>query len=261
MKAFRSRRLIRASDPEQLKIDFVVRGCTAFAQGERDAVLAPGDFTLVDLSRPCQIAFDGPNDVVAVKFPRAALPLRDNDLERLTAVPISGREGIGSPISSLARYLARRLGDHGPTEGARLSTALMDLLAVALADRLDRVATIAPDTRRRALLAGVRSFIEQRLADPKLSPSGIAAANHISVRYLHKLFEGQGETVGGWIRSRRLERCRRDLLDPALGDWPVSAIAARWGLLDPSHFSRLFRVAYGLPPAEYRRAKSTSNPR
>ena len=32
----------------------------------------------------------------------------------------------------------------------------------------------------------------------------------------------------------------------------VSAVAARWGLPDSAHFSRLFRRTYGLPPAEYR---------
>jgi AraC-like DNA-binding protein len=47
-------------------------------------------------------------------------------------------------------------------------------------------------------------------------------------------------------------RCRRDLLDPALRDRPVSAIAARWGITDPAHFSRLFRATYGVPPSEYR---------
>jgi len=256
MKVFRTHRLIRAADPELLKIDVLVRGRTVFAQGEREATLAPGDFTLVDLSRPCRLAFEEPNDVVAVKFPRAALPLRHNDLERLTAVPISGREGLGAPISLLARHLAGRLADFRPTEGARLATALIDLLVVTFAERLDRIATIAPGTRRRALLTSVQSFIEQRLGDPELSPSGTAAAHHISLRYLHKLFEGQGETVSGWIRARRLERCRRDLLDPTLRDWPVSVIAARWGLTDASHFSRLFRAAYGLPPAEYRLTES-----
>jgi AraC-like DNA-binding protein len=30
-------------------------------------------------------------------------------------------------------------------------------------------------------------------------------------------------------------------------------VAARWGLPDSAHFSRLFRRTYGLPPAEYRR--------
>lgn len=50
----------------------------------------------------------------------------------------------------------------------------------------------------------------------------------------------------------RLERCRRDLLDPGLRDRLVSSIGARWGLQDAAAFSRAFRKAYGLPPGEYR---------
>jgi AraC-like DNA-binding protein len=134
----------------------------------------------------------------------------------------------------------------------------LDLLIVALAERLDRRAAIAPDTRRRALLASVQSFIDRRLADPELSPSKIAAANHISLRYLHKLFETQETTVARWVRQRRLERCRRDLLDPALGHWSVSAIGARWGLMNATHFSRAFRAAYGMPPTAYRRGEASA---
>jgi AraC-like DNA-binding protein len=250
-QAFRTSRLIRASDPEQFKVHVMVRGRAVWAQGDRAAEVTPGDFTLVDLSRPCRGEDrDDLHECVAVVFPHAALPLRHDELERLTAVPISGREGLGASISSLARHLGRQ--GFGPTDGARLATALMDLLVVALAERLDRVAAIAPDTRRRALLASVQSFIDQRLGDPALSPSAIAAAHHISLRYLHKLFETQPATVGGWIRQRRLERCRRDLLDPAMRHWSVTAIATRWGLVNPAHFSRVFRAAYGLPPAEYR---------
>lgn len=37
----------------------------------------------------------------------------------------------------------------------------------------------------------------------------------------------------------------------------MSAIAARWGLVDAAHFSRLFRAAYGLPPTEYRLTAGT----
>jgi AraC-like DNA-binding protein len=100
----------------------------------------------------------------------------------------------------------------------------------------------------------MHAFIEHRLGDPELSPGTVAAAHHISLRYLHKLFEGEQTTVADWIRRRRLERSRRDLLDPALRDRPVSATAVRWGLTDPAHFSRLFRAAYGMPPGEYRAA-------
>jgi AraC-like DNA-binding protein len=58
--------------------------------------------------------------------------------------------------------------------------------------------------------------------------------------------------VADWIRSRRLERCRRDLLDPALATRTVEAIGERWGLTDAAHFSRVFRRRFGAPPAEYR---------
>jgi AraC-like DNA-binding protein len=262
LKAFRTAKLIRVSDPEWFKLEVPVRGHTVFAQGDREAALVPGDVTLLDLSRPCQLVDRGDqHGNVAVSFPHAALPLRRDELARLTAVPIQGRDGLGAAISSLVRHLARRLDGERPTEGARLATALIDLLVVALSERLERPATLPPATHRRALLARVQVFIDQRLADPGLSPGVVAAAHHVSLRYLYKLFETQQTSVAGWIRERRLERCRHDLADPALGDRPVSAIAARWGLTDPSQFSRAFRVTYGLPPTEYRRSASPASSR
>jgi AraC-like DNA-binding protein len=138
---------------------------------------------------------------------------------------------------------------------------VLDLLAVALADRLGRAEKVPPETRERALLQHIHAFIEARLGDPGLSPGSIAAAQFISVRYLHKLFETQQTTVADWIRRRRLERCRRDLLDPTLRAEPVGAIAARWGLTNPAHFSRLFRGAYGVPPSAYRAMNGGPDPR
>jgi methylphosphotriester-DNA--protein-cysteine methyltransferase len=78
--------------------------------------------------------------------------------------------------------------------------------------------------------------------------TGLAPAGAVSSR----LFETERATPADWIRRRRLERCRRDLLDPALWHTPVSTIAARWGFASPAHFSRAFRAAHGLPPTEYR---------
>jgi AraC-like DNA-binding protein len=98
----------------------------------------------------------------------------------------------------------------------------------------------------------VKDHILRHLADPGLAPPAIAAAHFVSVRYLHKLFQSQGVTVGEWIRTQRLERCRRDLLrSPAPGDG-VAAVARRWGFTSPSHFSRAFRTAYGMTPRAWR---------
>jgi len=255
MQASRTSGHIRVSDPDEVKIDVQVRGKSVFAQDTREAALAPGDLTFMDLSRPIRLSGrDGEQEIIAIRFPRSALALRQSDLDRLTAVPISGQDGLGAPISALAHHMARSLEDEMQVEGVRLSAALLDLLAVALAERLDRIETLAPATRRRTLLAGVQSFIEQRLSDPGLSPRTIAVANHISIRYLHKLFEAQEVTVAGWIRQRRLEQCRRDLLNPAMSHWTASAIAARWGIGNASQFSRQFRDAYGTPPAAFRRS-------
>ena len=109
---------------------------------------------------------------------------------------------------------------------------------------------------RAEILLNIQSFIEANLGDPDLDPEEIARASFISRRYLHKLFEAEGTSVCQWIRTSRLERCRRDLLDPALGHRTILEIASRWGLPGPQHFSRLFRATYGCSPSELRRGRS-----
>ncbi|WP_265565499.1 helix-turn-helix domain-containing protein [Streptomyces hygroscopicus] len=54
-------------------------------------------------------------------------------------------------------------------------------------------------------------------------------------------------TVGGWIRRRRLGKCRRELGRPHRARPTVAAVAQRWGFVSPAHFSRAFRAAYGSP--------------
>ena len=263
--ATRTARHIRHSDPDLCKIDVLVNGRGVVVQGRREATLSPGDFTVVDLARPAYWDMTA-NHIVAVIFPRSLLPLRPDEVARLTAVGIPGDQGTGALLSSLARQLVRQLDHCAEADGARLGTAVLDLLTVALAARLDRGSAVPPDTRQRALLHRIHAYIEVRLGDPALTPGQIAAAHHISIRYLHKLFETEQTTVADWIRRRRLERCRRDLLDPALRTRPVSAIAARWGIPNPAHFSRLFRTAYGVTPGSLRQGycaigRSTAEPR
>jgi len=120
---------------------------------------------------------------------------------------------------------------------------------------------LPPDARERTTLLRVHAFVDQHLGDADLTPARIASAHHMSLRHLHRLFQAQDNTVAAWVRTRRLERCRRDLADPGLLAVPVSAVAARWGLPDAAHFSRLFRAAYGVSPAEYRRLCSRADGR
>jgi AraC-like DNA-binding protein len=251
--ADRRRRHIQVLDADLCKVDVVTQGEIIVEQDGRQARLHAGDFAFVDLSRPAHWTNGWSTRVVAIAFPRKLLPIRPDDVAGLTAVGLSSDHGPDALFSSTARELARQVDHLDPAAGARVGTAALDLLTVALAGRLDRHGELPPDISQRALLLRVRAFIDGRLADPELTPGTVARAHHVSLRSLYKLFEGERASVAGLIRERRLERCRRDLLDPSLSEVPVSTIAGRWGLTNAAHFSRAFRAAYGASPVEYRR--------
>lgn len=188
-----------------------------------------------------------------VLLPHALLPFSMDEVGQLTAVRVPGRRGVGGLVSRFLMQSARQVDQYQAPDAMRLSKAAPDVPAALLAHQLDRRPAAPPQTHRQALLQRIHVFIDQHLGDPELSPGMVATANHISVRYLHKLFQEHDMTVAAWIRSRRLDRCRRDLADPGLWARPVRAIGARWGFPDGAHFSRVFRAAYGIPPREYRR--------
>jgi AraC-like DNA-binding protein len=101
-----------------------------------------------------------------------------------------------------------------------------------------------------------RRHIEARLADPELGQEQIAEALNVSTRTLYRAFRAYDTTVSEWIRTRRLEQCRTDLEDERLDHVPVSVIAARWGLTDAAHFSRIFKSEFGVSPKCYRATAS-----
>ena len=251
--ANRTRHHIQRMEADLVKVDVVVQGEVDIEQDGRQARLHAGDYAFVDLARPVHWANSSSVRVLAIAFPRQLLPLRADDTTKLTAVGLNADDGPGALFSSTARQLARHLDHFDVASGVRVGTATLDLLTVALAGRLDRGGGLPPDIPQRVLIVRMRAFIEDQLADSDLTPSAVARAHHVSLRYLYKLFEGEQKSVAGLIKERRLERCRRDLLDPSLRHLPVSAIAARWGMPNAAHFSHAFRAAYGMAPVEYRR--------
>ena len=260
LQVVRTSALIRRSDPGVCKINLGIRGRGKYEQGDRRGLLMPGEFNLMDLTRPSRVAVEATQEVSIVIFPQESLPLRGGDLRDLTAVPFSPQDPYAAMVASLGREMTQRLDSGEAGRSDLIGTAFLDLLALALATRLDRLSAVVPESRQRAMAARIRAFIDEHLGDPGLSPALIAAAHHISVRALHRLYETEGETVTASIRRRRLERCRQDLLDPLHHRRPAGAVGARWGFRDPAAFSRVFRAAYGLPPAEYRAVYAEGQP-
>lgn len=248
----RTPELIARGDRSYFKLSLMLAGTGMLIQDDREAVLRPGDLAVYDTDRPYSLVFDDDFRTMVVMFPKHLISLPSEMIGQLTAVRISGQEGLGSMVAPYLTQLAGNLDQLAGTTGARLAHSALDLVSTVFTRELG-LDEVSADPHR-ALVQRIRSYIDRNLASTDLGPASIASAHYISTRHLHGLFQEQGVTVSTWIRTRRLEQCRRDLLDPMLADRPVAAIAARWGFVDAAHFSRAFKTTFGISPSEYRAA-------
>ncbi|WP_230193831.1 helix-turn-helix domain-containing protein [Streptomyces sp. NBC_00080] len=229
-------------------------GTATLIQDGRRAFVGEGDLMVCDTGRPYALDFPGRFTAHVVHLPRRALGLPEEDLRRVTGTAIAGTTGFGALLVNFLTSLTASVPPCAPAVATRLATGVVDLFATLVEERTQDDAT--PDGNPGDhLVLRVRDHIDRHLGDPDLSPGTVAAAHHISVRYLHRLFEGEGITVARLIQRRRLERCARELHRPDATAPTVSAVAQRWGFANPAHFSRVFRAAYGRSPREWRGAR------
>jgi AraC family transcriptional activator of tynA and feaB len=136
-----------------------------------------------------------------------------------------------------------------PLAAAAARDAIVDLLLAIAQDRPRSSNAAVSDAMR----VSIARWVDEHLHLGCLSPGEAADHHKISVRSLHRLFAGSGETFGSLVRRRRLDRARRNLIST---DDMVQTIATRWGYADASHFISEFRRAHGTTPAEYRASRS-----
>ncbi|MEU0844774.1 helix-turn-helix domain-containing protein [Streptomyces sp. NPDC005962] len=252
---------IRRSDPELYHLQLNLRGEADMVHGGVTTTLGDRQFMLTCTSLPYEGAIErGRTDELTIGIPPSLLPFPVDDLNRLLGRQLSGRTGIGGLLADVLIRLSAEHTAYRPADTPRLGTVVADLLTALLAHELDggeaetgpAAFQMAPESHRNALVLRIQDFVRRNLHISDLTPASIAAAHHISVRYLHRLFERQGHTVAAWIRAQRLERSCRDLADPLQSGTPIHAIAARWGFSHAADFSRAFRGTYGMPPREFR---------
>jgi AraC-like DNA-binding protein len=250
----RTARAIAVADPECLHLSVVQHGRLATSQQGRHALARPSDLVSYDTSSPVVCGAEVPFEVLVTRVPHDLLGREAERIARRTAVRIHGGNGFARPAVAFLRGLFSGLEDGTieATDAPRDVDCVLDLVR-SLYGRPSRPWEPSRPRSRTEILLNVKAYIGANLGDPDLDPAHIARASFISTRYLHKLFEAEAMTVGQWIRFQRLERCRRDLVDPLLRSQTILEIASRWGLRGPQHFSRLFRSAYGCSPSDYRR--------
>jgi AraC-like DNA-binding protein len=247
----RSERPTARCEEDHYKVALQVSGSCVVEQDGVQGVLAAGDIAICDTTRPYSFSYGSNFRTVLMSLPRPMLPLRPEAVRTVTARRLPTDRGVGAVVGPYLRSLGEQASVCSGPAGASLMDGTASLMTALVSETLERAAPTSP---HQAMMLRIRAHIENRLADPDLTPDAIAEAHGVSRRYLFKLFAAEELTVAGWIRTRRLERCARDLTGPACADQPIGMIAARWGLLDGRHFSRVFKAAYGQTPREYRRA-------
>jgi len=224
------------------------RGQTTIEQYGRHMQLPAGSWGLCDAPKPCVSSHVGGVEQLHFLIPRRQI--------RLGIDPrfVVGRSfDSGSRVATLMCETIGVLFEELPKLGARRAEALADvvlgLFHLAVNERIEQPQSLSvqDDMRER-----ICAHVESRLRDPRLSLDEIAADLSCTKRYLHMVFASEDRTLNQYIWARRLERCRSDLVNPALRERSITDIAMRWGFSNLSHFSRAFRDQFGQSPREAR---------
>ncbi|MFH8464391.1 helix-turn-helix domain-containing protein [Streptomyces sp. NPDC017991] len=256
----RTERLAREDEEPLVFLGLQMTGTSLVVQNGRQCLLGPGDFAVYESVAPYTLLFDEGVDHHFFRLPRAALALPERLLRDVTAVTL----GSDNPVARLAStYFSQLAVSDALRQGVHADAVVepsIELLRAVLTTQHGD-SSRAREPLEATLSLRITHFIRAHLADPGLSAARIAAAHGISVRHLYAVLSRSGISLGDWIRAHRLAECRRELAGPHGRQRTIAAIGRSWGFVDATHFSKVFKQAYGISPRAWRDRSGRSNPR
>jgi acetamidase/formamidase/AraC-like DNA-binding protein len=229
-----------------------VDGEAQLGEGDRTIALSAGDLVIVGSSAKFTLDFTTSFRQVLVRVPRMVVNARMLSLKSSKVLHVPGRKGLGFVFSQLLSSVMQTIDTLESQDLRPVDLALSEFLVACLAEYPVDSEGIGPTGIQAAMLHRLCQKLELRLADTELSLSRVAKEEHLSPRYLQKLFQASGDSFTNYVRNRRLERCRIDLETPQLSHLSISDIAFRWGFNEAGHFSRAFKEHFKMSPREYR---------
>ncbi|MEV6173325.1 helix-turn-helix domain-containing protein [Streptomyces sp. NPDC051954] len=228
----------------QVVLHVVRRNTWRFGRPRQDEFTVPAGHFMFHRSGPP--TFEEARGTTATVLLLPAAPLSHLIQDRLIPGPASSAE-MRLLLGQL-HLVERTAQDLTPAGALAARSALLELAKGVLSRQPDGT----EPQLRRALAQAAMDLADSRLADPDLSAAMLARELKVSIRTLHRAFAAAEETVRAYIRRRRLEQARLELLSPAARP-SVSELAAHWHFSDSSHFIRAFKSRYGQTPAEFAR--------
>lgn len=210
--------------------------------------LRPGEMLLLDLAQPIVCHTLGESQTLKIPIDRGRIgPFRGPPLARHWRPGEGLMPLVTAYVDALTRLPREELARHG----ALLSEQLHALVGSALLQDSPEPQALEPHSLAAARLVWIERWLDDHYARANLTAEQAAQAAGISVRYLHRLFETRGTTFSASLQSRRLAAAKAALENPA-DTRTLTVIAHDCGFCDGAHFSRVFRVAFGMAPSDYR---------
>ena len=229
----------------------VSRGSCTFVQRGRTCILTERDWTLIDTKQPLEYTITSPEiEAFVIMLPRPSDAAIAALFERGVARRWNGRAGLSRVLHAMVNESFGEMRRLPRFSGRKLGAAITTMAWDALREQIETPPVIG---RRDELPMRVKAYIEANLADPELSVERIAHACNISVRGLHRHFaEDPAGSVSRYLWQRRLIRCAEALRDPSQAHRSITDVCFSYGFSSSSHFSRLFKDRFGVPPVRYR---------
>lgn len=235
---------------DSLVLIFALSGRLLAEQDGRSTLLGPGEGALLVADRGYWLRAEDPHSVLKFRFPRTLLS-RPSDLLQHTARNFFEAPGISRLFFNFANDFSRHAHAMSPLQASKVAQTLVRMLETVIGGFSDQQEW-GLSQQRAATLRRVKSLIQENLGDENLRSAWVSDRLQLSIRYLNKLFENEGTSLGRYIWDQRLESAAADLADRMQNGVPISSVAFKHGFKNLSHFSSAFRTRYQTSPREYR---------
>lgn len=247
--AKRTQEQIRKAGEDDFLISFQLDKHCIVRQYGREALLTPGSFALYDSTAPYSLSFSEAFHQFVIQMPREVLARHLIEPEKYSAVTMNANSGLGLVLRDFIFSLVGELSSSEVPPSEVLSENLVNLIALSFSSTVFQSDLAESDCVKEALMRRIRQFIENNLFDPKLNNNRIAESQGISVRYLHKLFQNENESIHEMILHKRLAAARELLMKTDESRPSVESVAYHVGFSGAPHFSRAFKAYYGVCPS------------
>ncbi|HEY3809049.1 MAG TPA: helix-turn-helix domain-containing protein [Steroidobacteraceae bacterium] len=246
--------------PAAIWLTLLLEGQATLSYEDHVIALSPGDIAYGPTFAAANLRFTTPFRQLFINAQRLILNPRVFAPLSLRLGHLPGHVGINQVLSGMLRSLAQVIDQISSEDLRPVELSLTEFLITALGDE-KRVFGLGGVTGARASrLHRICQGIEAVLGNPGLTLGMVAERERVSSRYLQKLFTEAGNSFSHYLRTRRLDRCRADLISPLHAELSISEICFRWGFNSSAHFSRVFHQEFGVSPRDYRRRQSADRP-